>query len=468
MRWGDLCALRPSATSRSAARQPPGWRRATARTGCVWTPTRGGSWEPSIVSGTRRWLGSSLSEPLGVVAAVTSMHADGRLRQRATRVLAGQPGRVQAAGLAVRCVDHVPQVRAEALSGLLLHVEIEEADVVVSVLRAAGGRTAVQPALDAYGQQLLHHSDTIHALRASCDRTTRRWAFQTALDHDLLTHDEVMIAARHETDQLIRARCAERAGITSTPEELRRLLTGRFVDGRLAALQHLPDDHISDAQLHLVLLDPAARVRELAQCRARRSGLDPASLYRRNRPQRQPRFVRAWLSGLAAVGAQEDTHLVVPSLQQQSPSVRAAGVAALAALAPRRELLALLPPLLLDPSPRVAGAASRALARTGAGRALATAAWTSEQPWSRQAAWRLERAAGGWGRVEADLRAADDDDEHLSAHGHAGVHNWLAHSAATTWQRPTPGQWERLGLLLDRGALPVALRRQVAFHAGLP
>ena len=57
------------------------------------------------VSGTRGWLSSNLTEPTGFVAAVTSLHADGRIRQRATQVLAGRPGRLRAAALAVRCMD---------------------------------------------------------------------------------------------------------------------------------------------------------------------------------------------------------------------------------------------------------------------------------------------------------------------------------------------------------------------------
>ena len=66
------------------------------------------------VGGTRRWLGTSAAEPTGFVAAVTSLHADGRIRQRAVRMLAKRDARIAAIAIAVRSLDHVPQVRDEA------------------------------------------------------------------------------------------------------------------------------------------------------------------------------------------------------------------------------------------------------------------------------------------------------------------------------------------------------------------
>ncbi len=69
------------------------------------------------VSGVRGWLGERLDEPTGLIVTVTSWHADGRFRQRATRALAGRRGTLPASALALRCLDHVPQVRTEALAG---------------------------------------------------------------------------------------------------------------------------------------------------------------------------------------------------------------------------------------------------------------------------------------------------------------------------------------------------------------
>lgn len=54
------------------------------------------------IGGTEAWLGVPLDEPSGFVAAVASLHADGRIRQRATRAPVGELDRLRAAALAVR------------------------------------------------------------------------------------------------------------------------------------------------------------------------------------------------------------------------------------------------------------------------------------------------------------------------------------------------------------------------------
>jgi hypothetical protein len=80
------------------------------------------------VSGLRGWLDERLNEHDGFVAAVTSMHVDGRFRERATRALGAVDGPLVATALAVRLLDHVPQVReaaAEALqsANMVAHLE---------------------------------------------------------------------------------------------------------------------------------------------------------------------------------------------------------------------------------------------------------------------------------------------------------------------------------------------------------
>lgn len=57
-------------------------------------------------------------EPAGVVATVTSWHVNGRVRERATRILGESRGSLRGAALSVRLLDHVPQVRAAAFAGL--------------------------------------------------------------------------------------------------------------------------------------------------------------------------------------------------------------------------------------------------------------------------------------------------------------------------------------------------------------
>ena len=79
---------------------------------------------------------------------------------------------------------------------------------------------------------------------------------------------------------------------------------------------------------------------------------------------------------------------------------------------------------------------------------MAEAAWKSVHEASRRAAWRLARRAGGWARVAADARAAVDRDPRLRSLGRAGLENWLAVSAATTWGRPTEEQRRHIATAL--------------------
>lgn len=96
---------------------------------------------------------------------------------------------------------------------------------------------------------------------------------------------------------------------------------------------------------------------------------------------------------------------------------------------------------------------------------LAEAAWTAAGPGNRRAAWLLSRSAGGWERVTADLRAAVDADPDLSGLGRAGIDNWLAVSAATTWGSPSPVQLTRIEDLLAVVDLSEGQLRMLAFCA---
>lgn len=94
----------------------------------------------SPLGGPQGWLSADLTEPTGFVAAVTSLHTDGRVRQRATRVLATLPGRVPVTALAVRLLDHVEQVRDGAAVALLGRLGAEDAAPFLRILLAGRDR----------------------------------------------------------------------------------------------------------------------------------------------------------------------------------------------------------------------------------------------------------------------------------------------------------------------------------------
>lgn len=434
-------------------------------------------WAPVIaavpVSGTKGWLGSNLAEPSGFVAAVTSLHVDGRIRQRATTVLGTLDGDLALRVLALRCFDHVQPVRTEALAGVVSRSSLDTAEALIGVLVAARRRFHGRGALDA----VLAHLEIVAGPRALYERArnssachVRRWAHQYAHARALLDSDDLVALLQGGDDQFIRSRAAAWLDQVATSEQLKQLLVSRYADGRLLALTRLEDDVLGPDAILTALGDSSGRVREVAQWRARRRGIDPVLTYRDwlAMGERSSVQLAASLDGLASLGeGGDDADLVVVYLSHAQVRVRAAAVRAFATMASIASVRERLLPVLHDPSPRVAAAAAVALARSGAGAADAEDAWASHQAWSRRAAWRLSRTTGSWDRAVADLRAATDTDAQLRGLGAAGLRNWLEHSAATTWGRPTPAQAEGIAAMLPHADLGEQQRRELAFHSGV-
>jgi HEAT repeat protein len=424
------------------------------------------------VSGVRGWLGTTLGEPSGFVAAVTSLHVDGRFRDRAARVLGAMPPEVAAPALAVRLLDHVPQVRERAWEALRQLVRADTAEAVFDVLLAGASRQHAAAALSDVKAVLLDDlpADALVAqLTLSDRRRVRRWAFEFGRDQDLFTTEQLVRAAQRDADQWIRAVCAEWLMEAPDPEVFADLLDARSAEARLVALTRVPETSLSNDALSILLVDRAPRVREQARWRARRREWDVAGFYRRTLADENasPRVVAACLDGLASTGSEQDLEPAVSRLRHPSGRVRAAAVVAVEARATSSDAVELLTPVLVDPSARVSAAAARALSRLGVPPSVAEPAWASGQPSSRRAAWRLARAAGGWHRVEADLRAAADTDPQLSALGRTGLDNWLDVSAATTWERLPDDQRARIASWLDNAGLGRDQQRMLAFHAGI-
>jgi hypothetical protein len=434
---------------------------------------RQGTWATQApVSGAERWRNARLAEESGLTAAICSMHADGHLREAAVRALAGRPGVPGVASLALRCADHVPEVREAARRGLAVQTDLEQAASALAVLVAVSARQHGADALDGYVSALFarHGSGLVLELTSSRDTDVRRWAYRYGLEASLLPTGILAAAARSETDQLIRRLCAERFARIGEPEVVREMLQSRYVDGRLSALTHLTDDYLTEDEIRAGLLDRSARVRETAQWRARRRRIDPVIVYRAATTSDLTAAAQSGcLAGLAGTGDRSDLPLIEAHLTDPRPSVRAAAVRAAAALANPDERATLVGPFLLDESPQVATAAAQAVIGSPATSVadLVETAWRSEQVWSRGAAWRLERSAGSWDRVEADLRAATDPDPDLRRLGGTGIANWLVVGAARTWQVPSGAQAVRIRGYLERADINEKAVRTVAFHAGV-
>ncbi len=424
------------------------------------------------VSGVRGWLSTSIDEPTGFVATITSMHVDGRLRERATQVLATKRAVIATSALTVRLLDHVPQVRTAAWTSLRPQLDVVTAAVVLDVVLAGRGRQhAAKAVSDVQGALVagVGPDDLVRILRSSSRRSVRRWAHELGHQWNLLTADQLVDTARNDPDQWLRATCADWLMHAGDQSHITQLLDANSVEARLVALTRMPDDQLTDEALRALLTDRAPRVREQARWRARRRGLDIIGHYRDQLATAPipPRVRAACLDGVAVVGDDSDLPTCIEHLSHQNARVRATAVNAILGRATSEEVVSLLAPVLLDPSPRVSVTAARALARLGAPPTMANEAWASERPATRRAAWRLSRASGGWHRVEADLRVAGDPDPHLASLGHAGLSNWLAVSAATTWDHLSDEQQARIADLLDAAGINAEQSLIFAFHTGI-
>ena len=154
---------------------------------------------------------------------------------------------------------------------------------------------------------------------------------------------------------------AERLLSQHADVDLSRLRASRSVVLRVEALTRTPDPDLSAAQLRTLLLDPAARVREIARFRAACHDVDLATVHRdalsgpggKPRSELPLRRVAAAVEGLSLVGDHRDLPRLVTLLGDPRLWPRAAAASAVAARAGGEQALELLLPLLADLLPRV-------------------------------------------------------------------------------------------------------------------
>ncbi len=423
------------------------------------------------VSGVRGWLDERLNEPDGFVAAVTSMHVDGRFRERATRALRGVGGPLAVTALAVRLVDHVPQVRQAAAESLQHANVAEHVERVMDVVLAGRDRRFGPDAIEIVESKLraeVGQDVLIEALLRSPLRRVRRRGVELAHRSGLLSVERLHEIAHTETDQLILAWCADWLLASRDATGLADLLDSRSAMIRQVVVLAVEDDALSGERLLALAADRVPRVRESARFRARKRGLDVAGWYRAQLHQDLPyRIQAAVLDGLLAVGDATDLQSFIEALDSSSSRVREVAIRGVVTWAGRDDALGLLPAFLTDPSGRVSSAAARALGRLGVPASVASEAWSTECRSNRRAAWLLARSCGGWDQVEADLRLAGDQDAELAGLGRAQVSNWLEVRAATTWQPMNAEQRDRIALLLETWDGRPGAKRAIAFHAGI-
>lgn len=408
-----------------------------------------------------RWVAG----PLGVSSAwddvvgrgdllticAASMHPDGYLRERASRLLADREESLVARCLALRAVDHVPQVRRVALPALVQRPDPAALALLLRMRKRVHGPAA----LAAYGELF----DTRELLGAS-DPLVRRFAYEQELAG--MDSSEVEMRLGTETDQWLRRRLAERWMAVDPALAKGQLVGSRYVEGRLMVLLDGTDDLFERGELEERMLDRSRRVRAAACWRYRRAGYDPASYYR---ARWEADGVDAALDGLRETGQRFDAVEAQRALASDDQRLRVAALRLWPEGGPPKELLLTL---LADPSSAVVKHAARLLAATpGIRYDDVLAAAVSEEPNQRRAAWRLRRELGGWNRLRADLEALQDPDEKLLLAAKQDLAIWLEFRAANTYQPLLPSEREAIRAHLDRVDLPRGVVDLLKFHTGL-
>jgi hypothetical protein len=403
---------------------------------------------------------------------VAGCHHEGRIREAAIVHLADHAHPAVLAVLALRTVDWAAEVRHRAratVDGWLSSSRgsLTQLAEMAFALRGRGEGAWLAERVEGILRDL--PLDSLEPLLSARDRRTRRAAYRAATTGGLLSLSRLTTAAIKDDDLPIRTLCARGAVQAATdPSELRGLLASRTALVRAEALQALTAiGELGAAEA--ALPDRHPLVRAIAQAALRRSGSDPAELYRLLAGWESP--APGVIAGLGETGGAADAGLVRRWLAHPRARGRVAAVRALRRLGATRA--AELVPLLRDES----GAVTRQVVATlrhdlsvldpGMLGALLS---PGNAPHVRFAGYRLLTVGDAWQRLATNLRLIDDPDERLRVSARADITTWLDRQAATTYHGPSRDRGTELDKLIER-AHPILGEhkvRQLRFHAGLP
>ncbi|MFI6331922.1 HEAT repeat domain-containing protein [Micromonospora chersina] len=443
---GDMDAAR--STLRLLARTPRLLTRLDEHV--RWNPWRAPYRSPEVDR-----LAAALTSPtVGPVAvAVAASHPDGRVRERAVRVLLSRPVPELTPFLVLRTADWARPVRDVARAGLALLL----ADEPATHLPAAVPATALVSVRNRGGFVLQQVTAALQSaperLRAEVSRNAptaqRRVLFDLDLAHGRLRVDD-LLAAVADRDVRIRARAAEAAAReavwTGRLPVLRRLAGNRHAEVRALGLIGLLrlGRH---AEVSAVLDDRHQLVRAIAREAARREGVDVPAAYRAAVSDGAPSV--GAVAGLVEVGTDGDAPLLHPLLTHPDPRLRAAAVRALARMGavPVPPVVA----LLRDPAAGVVREAATAL-RPISGALPPGLAWellADERVELRRAGYRLLGTSPPALRLRAGLLLVKDPDPRLAERARADVTGLSRASVSTYRWEPPPPELELTARLRD-------------------
>jgi hypothetical protein len=397
------------------------------------------------------------TNPVGV--ALASAHTDGRVRDRAVRLLdellsGPQPPIELVPFLVVRTCDWARPVRDRARAALaqLLHEApgraiSAAAGIAVLMDRRRRGGFAGRQVLAALLS--LPGPTVIEELLAAPDGRLRQLALQAGLAGHRLPIRTLVQHAESDSDQRTRAIAADaavrEAVWTERHDLLRRLAASRHREVRGLALTGLMRaGRAAEVATHLD--DPSGQVRAVAREAVRRSGGDALGHYRAAVRSEEPS--PGAIAGLAESGRATDADLLLALLEHPRAQVRAAALHGLRAfdVVPVQRVA----PLLRDPSTKVIREATAAL-RTrvdqlpaGLGHSLLA---DRDRVAVRRAGYRLLREPDLMQRLLIALAVAADPDPRLAGQAAADAAALIRSVHTTPWRTrvvpafdPTPEQ----------------------------
>ncbi|MBB4795898.1 hypothetical protein [Streptomyces nodosus] len=429
--------------------------------------------------GAPRWseaavqrLSRGESSPLGLTVA--AFHPNGRVREAAVAQLAEVHDTLAVSALTLRASDWVPRIRDRARAALEPRlteppgVPVAAAAIALALRERRQGRWLADRVETAFSEGPV---ELLTAALAASDRRTRRAAHLTALAAGRLDLTQMLHAAEHDSDLLIRIRCAEAAvrtaTVAGTVDLVRPLLSSGTAMVRAEAVHVLArEGDVTPAVSALTDRNPT--VREVAQAVLRRAGADPLEHYRRLVMTSRPR--PGAIAGLGETGTAEDAGLIAPWLDHPQIRGRAEAVRALHRLG-AADPDALFP-MLTDPSGAVTRQITRAL-RPWASRLdlprLRELLTVGNPQHIRTAAYRLLHQRDTWTRLLIDLELVADPSPPMRNRALSDIKSWLTHEAATAYSMPQDRTADALAqhLCEAEDALGPDLVRRLRFHLGL-
>lgn len=386
------------------------------------------------LEGARDWLcwdkqGGSLHQPSSAdtvpALSVKAMLADGRVRERAVRLLAESRSLAALPVLGLRAADWVPQVREAARDAISRRLDDDDDDdaAALSVIapmalflaqRQQGRWLAEQTSRRLADARSLR---VVTRLLASTNLQLRRAAYQVLADAGTLGLERAVQAALHDRDIVIRSRCAELAASLALDAGsallIRPMLASRTPLVRVEALAALNRLGELDT-IRAALPDRSSLVRGTARFYLRPHGVDFAEIYRPLLGSDSDAVTLGAVAGLAEVGTAADAEVIAPLLNHPRVKIRVEAIRALQTLARAIDVEQMLTLIQDDPSPAVKRQATTAILARGSSvgteRILALLEATEPVPVRLAARQLLAARDSAWRLAVNVMLLADPDD----------------------------------------------------------